>query len=269
MKVVFIGGGNMAGAMLGGLLAQGWTAAELGAVDPDPARRAQLTADYGIATFDPVEPLPAAPTVVLAVKPQQLAQVARARAGELAGRLVISIAAGVRMADLDRWLDGGARLIRVMPNTPALVRAGISGAWLGPRADRSDRASADALLAAIGDVVWVEQEADIDAVTAISGSGPAYVFYLLDALTEAATAQGFAAETARRLAYATFDGAVRLAQASPESAAVLRQRVTSKGGTTEAALARLEAREVRAAIVEAAAAAASRAAELADQLGQS
>lgn len=269
MKAVFIGGGNMAGAMLGGLLARGWDAADLGVVEPDAARRAQLAEDYGVAVFSLDETLPEAATAVLAVKPQQLATVARERAAQLAGRLVISIAAGVRMADLDRWLDGRARLVRVMPNTPALVQAGVSGAWLGPQAGEADRVAAEELLSAIGQVVWVDQEAGIDAVTAISGSGPAYVFYFLEALTAAAVAQGFDADTARRLAYGTFDGAVKLALSSPDSAETLRRRVTSKGGTTEAAIGRLEALGVRGAVADATVAAARRAAELADQLASS
>ncbi|GAB3244118.1 pyrroline-5-carboxylate reductase [Chitinimonas naiadis] len=269
MNIVFIGGGNMATAMLGGLVQQGFLPTTLHVVEPDADKRAALTAEFGVRTLALDEALPvSAEVVVLAVKPQQLAQVAQARAAELAGRLVVCIAAGVRMADLDRWLGGKARLVRVMPNTPALVRAGISGAWLGPHTGNDDRDVADRILRSVGQVVWVEDEVQIDAVTAISGSGPAYVFYFLESLTRAAEQQGFDAATARQLAYATFDGAIKLAQSSPDDAAVLRERVTSKGGTTAAALNKMTELGVQGAIVTATQAAFARAAELADELGQ-
>ncbi|PHV13204.1 pyrroline-5-carboxylate reductase [Chitinimonas sp. BJB300] len=268
MNILFIGGGNMATAMLGGLLQQGLSPSNISVVDPSEVARQQLTSNFGVHTFSADSPLPVADVVVLATKPQQLAAVAQQRAAELAGRLVISIAAGIRMADLDRWLNRSARLIRVMPNTPALVRAGISGAWLGPHATEADRTSADRILSSTGTVVWVEDEARLDAITAISGSGPAYVFFFMESLTDAAIQLGFDAATARQLAYATFDGAIKLAQASTDSAATLREKVTSKGGTTEAALMLMGEKGVQAAIVMAAQAAESRAAELADELGR-
>ncbi|QNM95960.1 pyrroline-5-carboxylate reductase [Chitinimonas koreensis] len=268
MRIVFIGGGNMATAMLGGLLQQGFAAADLSVVEPGAERRAELARDFGVGTVAVEDALPEAEVAVLAVKPQQLAAVAKARASELAGRLVISIAAGVRMADLDRWLGGAARLVRVMPNTPALVRAGVSGAWLGPQAGAADREAADRILRAIGSVVWVEREEQLDAITAISGSGPAYVFHFIESLTAAARELGFDAETARTLAYGTFDGAVKLALGSADDAATLRGKVTSKGGTTAAALARMNELGVQAAIVDAARAAQLRAGELADEFGR-
>lgn len=269
MKIVFIGGGNMATAILGGLLQQGYAAGGLYVVEPDAAKRAELGERLGVHTLALDAALPTdTEVVVLAVKPQQLAEVARARAAELRGKLVISIAAGIRMADLDRWLTGEARLVRVMPNTPALVQAGISGAWLGPQATVADRDAADHILRSVGQVVWVSEEAQIDAVTAISGSGPAYVFYFIESLTRAAEQQGFDVATARQLAYATFDGAVKLAVASSEDASVLRERVTSKGGTTAAALNKMAEQGVQAAIVVATEAARARAAELAEELGR-
>lgn len=268
MKILFIGGGNMATAMLGGLLQQGFAGSDLYVVEPSADKRQQLQAEFGVQVLAEDVALPPTEVVVLAVKPQQLPAVAQARAVELAGRLVISIAAGIRMADLDRWLGHAARLVRVMPNTPALVRAGISGAWLGPHATAADRVSAERILSSTGALVWVEDEAKLDAITAISGSGPAYVFYFMESLTEAASQLGFDAATARQLAYATFDGAIKLALASSDSAATLREKVTSKGGTTEAALRVLGEQGVQAAMVLAAQAAESRAAELADELGR-
>ncbi|MDN3575244.1 pyrroline-5-carboxylate reductase [Chitinimonas viridis] len=268
MKIAFIGGGNMATAMIGGLVQQGFSAQAVYVVEPAADKRAQLQAEFGVQTVALEDALPESDVVVLAVKPQQLAEVARARAAELAGRLVISIAAGIRMADLDRWLGGAARLVRVMPNTPALVRAGISGAWLGPKASEADKAMADRILQSTGQVVWVAEEDQIDAVTAISGSGPAYVFYFMESLTQAGEQLGLDAATARQLAYATFDGAIKLALGSTDDAATLRAKVTSKGGTTAAALNRMAELGVQAAIQAGAAAAQARAVELADELGQ-
>jgi pyrroline-5-carboxylate reductase len=175
---------------------------------------------------------------------------------------VLTIAAGIRLADLARWLDGCPRLVRAMPNTPALVGQGISGACALPGVDAAGRAQATAVLEAGGEVLWVDDEAMLDAITGVSGSGPAYVFYFLEALEAAARAQGFAPADARRLAYATFDGAVALAHASAEDPATLRAQVTSKGGTTERGIATLEGAGVRAAVVAAVAAATARAAEL-------
>ncbi len=182
--------------------------------------------------------------------------------------VVLSIAAGIRVADLARWLGGYERIVRAMPNTPALVGRGISGVFASNAVDAAGRALAATVLDAAGEQVWVETEAMLDAVTGVSGSGPAYVFYFLEALEEAASDLGFSAPDARRLAYATFAGAVALAQASPEEPATLRVQVTSKGGTTERALATMEAGAVRATIVAAVKAAAERAGELGDAFGK-
>jgi pyrroline-5-carboxylate reductase len=197
-----------------------------------------------------------------------LREVARSLVAAVAGKLVITIAAGIRTADLARWLGGHHRLARVMPNTPALVQAGISGAWAGPAVDAADRAIVDAIVGATGPVVWVDDEALIDAVTAVSGSGPAYVFYLLEAMQAAGTRLGLAPDAARLLAVETARGAALLAGASPEALAQLRANVTSKGGTTERAIGILDARDVKAHLVEAMEGAAARAAELGDQLGR-
>jgi pyrroline-5-carboxylate reductase len=181
---------------------------------------------------------------------------------------VISIVAGVRVADLARWLGGHRRIVRTMPNTPALVQAGVTGLYAPPDVDQDARSQAEAVLRAVGGVVWVEDESWLDAVTAVSGSGPAYVFYFIESLEAAAVAQGLPASTARQLALQTFFGAAKLALESGEEPAVLRQRVTSKGGTTERGIAALEAASVKAGIRQAVAAAGLRSAELGDELGR-
>jgi len=274
MAIAFIGGGNMATALIGGMLARGAAVDEFRVVEPLAETRARIAARFpGLALFGEAtrEAVAGAALVVLAVKPQQMRQAASALAPHLAGAdapVVLSIAAGIRLADLARWLHGHARLVRAMPNTPALVGKGISGAFAAASVDAAGRALVSSVLAAVGEEVWVENEAMIDAVTGVSGSGPAYVFYFLEALEAAARDLGFAATDARKLAYATFAGAVALAQASPEEPAVLRAQVTSKGGTTERALALLEADAVKAKVVAAVKAAALRAGELGDAFGR-
>ncbi|HSC80459.1 MAG TPA: pyrroline-5-carboxylate reductase [Chitinolyticbacter sp.] len=268
MKISFIGGGNMASAMLGGMLGQGFAASEIHVVDPDKAQRVQLAAQYGVSVAEPGTALPHSDVIVLAVKPQQLKPVAQEIAAAAGQSLIISIAAGIRADTLSRWLGGHTQIVRVMPNTPALVQAGISGAYAMAGVDTAGRALAERILASIGDVVWVAQESEIDGITAISGSGPAYVFYFMEALQAAARAQGFETETARKLAYQTFAGAVKLALASDDDAATLRTKVTSKGGTTERAINAFETSQLRATIIAAASAAAARSRELGDELGR-
>jgi pyrroline-5-carboxylate reductase len=273
MTTTFIGGGNMATALIGGMLARGAAAADFRVVEPLADARARLAAGHaGIALFAECtrEAVAGAALVVLAVKPQQMRNAARALAPHLAAApapVVLSIAAGIRLADLARWLGGHGRLVRAMPNTPALVGKGISGVYAPPAVDAAGRELAAALLAAAGELVWVDDETMLDAVTGVSGSGPAYVFYFLEALEEAARDLGFAPADARRLAYATFAGAMALAQASPLEPAALRAQVTSKGGTTERALASMDADAVKTRIVAAVKAAAIRARELGDGFG--
>ena len=180
---------------------------------------------------------------------------------------MLSIAAGIRMADLARWLGGHRRIVRAMPNTPALIGKGISGVFAGEGVDAAGRARCGAVLEAGGDIVWVAGEPMLDAVTGVSGSGPAYVFYFLEALEQAARDLGFSRDDARRLAYATFDGAIALAKASADDPATLRAQVTSKGGTTAAALASMDADRVKDEIVAAVKAAAERARSLGDEFG--
>lgn len=267
-KVSFIGGGNMAAAIVGGLIASGAQPTDIEVVEINADARANLAARFGVVTHTDLSQARLHGLVVLAVKPQTLPEVAAALAPRLAGQLVVSIAAGVRVADLSRWLGGHQRIVRAMPNTPALVQAGITGLFAPAAVAQESRSQAEAVLRAVGGVVWVEDEPLLDAVTAVSGSGPAYVFYCIEALEAAAAAQGLAPETARQLALQTFFGAAKLALESGEEPAVLRQRVTSRGGTTERGIAALEAEGVRQAVAQAVEAASRRSAELGDELGR-
>ena len=270
--ITFIGGGNMASAIAGGLVARGRAAREIAFVEPVEAQRARLEAAFagarthasaGAAAVDGTS------IVVLAVKPQQMREACEALAPHVAKvPVVLSIAAGTRTRDIARWLGGYARIVRAMPDTPSLVGAGIAGLWASPGVDAAGRASASAILEACGAVVPVAREEDLDAVTGISASGVAYVFYFLEALEAAARGHGFSPADARKLAYATFDGAVKLALASDEDPATLRARVTSKGGTTERGIAALEDGRVRDAIRNAVDAATRRATEMGEILGR-
>lgn len=268
MNITFIGGGNMASAIIGGLLQRGWDRGQLRAVEILPAAREKLEQSFRIQTYAEagVEALQA-DCIVLAIKPQQMRDAAAQLAPRIRHALVITIAAGIRGSDLSRWLGGHNRIVRVMPNTPALVLAGISGLYAMPDVSGEDRQRAENILAAVGETVWVEHEDDLDAVTAVSGSGPAYVFYFIEALEQAARDLGINAQTARRLALTTFTGASKLAAQSNEDAATLRERVTSKGGTTERALASMQADHIKAALIRAVKAAAQRSRELGDELG--
>lgn len=269
MRITFIGGGNMATALIGGLRQQGFSAAGIQVVDTSDEARERLTQQFGIRCAAAIDASALnCEVLVLAVKPQQMREVLTPLAGKLNRQLVVSIAAGLRSADLARWLGGYECIVRTMPNTPALIGAGITGLYAAPAVDAEQRQIADRILSAVGSTVWVEDEARIDDVTAISGSGPAYVFYFIEALEAAGIELGFDAAVARKLAVETFQGASRLAAHSNDAPGVLRERVTSKGGTTEAALRALDADQVRAAIARAAQAAAARGRELGIQLGQ-
>jgi pyrroline-5-carboxylate reductase len=268
MKVTFIGGGNMATALIGGLLKNGWSPSELSVVEIDDAARARLERDSGVATYADIAPAVAATgSIVLAVKPQHICAVARSLAPCVGDSLVVSIAAGVRIGDLSRWLRGHQRIVRAMPNTPALALAGVTGLYAAQNVGGTDRSRAEQILAAAGRTLWVDTEERLDGVTAVSGSGPAYVFYFMEALQRAAAQLGFDDRAARLLAVETFKGAAKLADESNESVAVLRARVTSKGGTTERALSELETHGVGEAIVRAVRAAAERSRELGDAFG--
>jgi pyrroline-5-carboxylate reductase len=268
--IAFIGGGNMARSLIGGLLRQGVDRSTVRVSEPDPGRREELTRDFGVvATADNAVAAQGAATVVLAVKPQVMPEVARVIGPTLASQhaLVISIAAGIRIDDLARWLGVPAAVIRAMPNTPALIGAGITALVRGPGVDDAEAARAEALMAAAGETLWLANEGLIDAVTAVSGSGPAYVFALMEAMEAAGMAQGLPGEVARQLVRATVLGAARMAHEGGEPPAVLRQRVTSPKGTTAAALDVLAAGGFGALVDEAITAATRRGGELARELG--
>jgi pyrroline-5-carboxylate reductase len=270
MKIAFVGGGNMARALIGGLLQRGFAAEAISVVEIDPQARTQLAAQFAVqVTEQPGSEIRSSDVVLLAVKPQHMRQVAEKAGRLLQTQLVVSIAAGVRTPDLSRWLGGYERIVRAMPNTPALVLAGISALYAGSTVSTAERERADEILAAVGTTLWVQQEEQMDAVTAVSGSGPAYVFYFMEALQEAALELGLRAEDARRLSLQTFTGAARLAEHSGDDVGVLRERVTSKGGTTERALGSMNSNELKLKFVEAVKQAAQRSRELGEQLGKS
>ena len=258
----------MAGAMIGGLLQQGFNAADFRVVDISEEARERLHRQYGVAGIGAIDGQIDEQVVLFAVKPQQMRGVAKGVGVHLRGQLVLSIAAGIRTADLSRWLGGHERIVRAMPNTPALIRAGISGVYAPVKVSAADRDNAQSILAAVGGVVWVQNESDIDAVTAVSGSGPAYVFYFIEALQQAAVELGLSGTQALELAIQTFTGASRLAAGSDDPPAILRARVTSRAGTTEAALQSMEAADIKRKIADAVQAAARRSRELGDEFGR-
>jgi pyrroline-5-carboxylate reductase len=269
MKITFIGGGNMASAMIGGLIRKRWPRKSIRVVEVAPAAREQIKRAFKVGTHAALDARSAkSDCIVLAVKPQQLREVAAMLKPLLGSQLVVTIAAGIRVKDLSRWLGGYGRIVRVMPNTPALVHAGVSGLYAPAAVDATGRAAAEKIMGAVGSALWFDREADLDAVTAVSGSGPAYVFYFIEALERAALELGLTAGAARRLAIETFAGAVKLAAQSSEPPEMLRSRVTSKGGTTERALQSMESAAVKEAIVRAARAAAERSREMGDELGK-
>ena len=247
----------MASAMIGGLFAArdpGLAAAAIRVVEIDSSARKRLSERFGVSCFEAVgaKALEDSGVVVLAVKPQQMRSVAAQLGPLLNGQIVLTIAAGIRLKDLMRWL--GTRncvLVRAMPNTPALVMQGISGLYSLAGVSQAQRSQAGQILEAVGEIVWLDDETQMDAVTALSGSGPAYVFYFIEAMQEAALELGLNAETARRLSLGTFLGASRLAIQSEEDTAVLRARVTSKGGTTERAIGVMESAGIKASIKQA------------------
>lgn len=268
MKITFLGGGNMANALIGGMLKQGFAAADITVIDPGSEARARLAQSYAVNCLESAEMLTAAGDVlVLAVKPQQMKEAVAPLVGKLGNALVISIAAGLDMAALSRWLGGHRQIVRCMPNTPALIGAGITGLCARPEVSTEQRATADRVLRTVGTTVWIEDEAKIDGVTAISGSGPAYVFLFIEALQQAAADLGFTPEQGRQLAIETVQGAAALAANSAEPASVLRERVTSKGGTTAAALQVMADTGVKEGIVAGCMAAAARGQELGKILG--
>src|SRR5262249_1234434 len=221
MNIAFVGGGNMARALIGGLLQRGFAAGAISVVEIDSAARSQLSSLYSVSVTEKIgSEVESSDVVLLAVKPQQMSAVAAQLRGALRTQLVVSIAAGVRTTDLSRWLGGYPRIVRVMPNTPALVLAGISALYAGPAVTAVERESAQAILAAVGATLWVQREELLDAVTAVSGSGPAYVFYFMEALQKAGGELGLSPDEARELSLQTFLGAAQLATQSAEDPAV-------------------------------------------------
>ncbi len=268
MNITFIGGGNMASALIGGLLGNGLPTEHICVVEIDAESRARLQRDFAVQAVDNLaEGVDGSRTIVLAVKPQQLREIAQQLAPLLKGQLLISIAAGIRAGDIARWSNSPA-VVRAMPNTPALIRSGMTGLYALPAVSTVQCGQAQDILEAVGETLWLHDETMLDAVTAISGSGPAYVFYFIEALQQAARELGFNAEDARRLSLATFLGASKLAASSAEDAGVLRARVTSKNGTTERALLSMAANRVAEHIAQGAHAAAERSREMGDELGR-
>ena len=274
--ITFIGGGNMGRALIGGLLASGLHAKQMTVVEPFTATAEKLQADFSVAIVNSIDQLQfdskLEQLIVMAVKPQDFKQVALSLAPHLmviaaSPLLIISIAAGIRINSMSEWL-GQSRCVRAMPNTPALIGMGITGLSAHTSVDAQSRAKAAALCNAVGQSVWVHDENLIDAVTAVSGSGPAYVFAFLEALQSGGEKLGLDPSTARALAYATLQGAAQLAVNSTESAGSLREKVTSKGGTTAAALAVLHEGDWQGILEAALAAAAKRGQAMGDELAQ-
>jgi pyrroline-5-carboxylate reductase len=271
-RLAFIGGGNMASAILGGLIREGMAPSQVTVIEPFAETAAKLKAAWGVevhasASAEASSSLSKADLVVWAVKPQVFKEAALPVAEFTKEALHLSVAAGIRSDSIARWLQTD-RVVRSMPNTPALVGQGITGLFARLGVSAQDQSLIEQVLKSTGEFLWVQQEADLDTVTALSGSGPAYVFYFLEAMTEAGVKMGLPEAQAYHLAKATFAGATHLARQSTESPEVLRQRVTSKGGTTYAALTSMADDHVKEAFVKAMLAAQKRAGELGDEFGK-
>ena len=265
--IAFVGGGNMASAIIGGLLRQGLAPAQLEVVEPFGEARAKLQASFGVAAQEHAGPaLARAQLVVWAVKPQTFKEAALQARTHTAKALHLSVAAGIRSDSIAAWLGTG-RIVRSMPNTPALVGKGMTALFSRPDVTAADRALVEEVIATTGESLWVDQEKQLDAVTALSGSGPAYVFFFLEAMTRAGIEMGLSAQQAHKLAVGTFVGASELARASDDPPETLRQRVTSKGGTTYAAITSMEQDHLQALFIKALHAANTRARELGDEFG--
>ena len=266
--IAFVGGGNMASAIMGGLLKQGLPASQIQVVEPFAEQAAKLVSQFGVVvSASPNADLSRADLIVWAVKPQIFREAAAMACAHTGHALHLSVAAGICSDSIARWL-GTDRVVRAMPNTPALVGKGMTALFARPAVSNADRQSVERVLKPTGDLLWLEgDESQLDAVTALSGSGPAYVFYFLEAMAAAGVGMGLSLDVAHRLAVGTFVGASALAQSSDEPPDVLRARVTSKGGTTHAALSHLESSHVKALFIEAMEAARLRAAAMGDEFG--
>lgn len=268
-RIAFIGAGNMAASLIGGLRAKGLDAAQIRASDPGEETRARVKAEHGIEVFaDNAQAIQGVDVVVLAVKPQAMKAVCEAiRPSLKPNQLVVSIAAGITCASMNNWL-GAQPIVRCMPNTPALVRQGVSGLYATAEVSAEQRQQAQELLSAVGIALWLDEEQQLDAVTAVSGSGPAYFFLLIEAMTAAGVKLGLPPEIAAQLTVQTALGAAHMAASSDVDAAELRRRVTSPAGTTEAAIKSFQAGGFEALVEKALGAAAHRSAEMAEQLGK-
>jgi pyrroline-5-carboxylate reductase len=269
IKISFTGGGNMAAALIGGLAGKLTAPANIHVVDVSEDALQRLQSQFGVSTASQMNAaLSQSEVIVLAVKPQQMREVVMQLKPYVKSQLILSIAAGIRSADLSRWLGGHEAIVRTMPNTPSLVGLGMTGMVAMKGVSSQQREQADAIMRAVGKTMWLDEEAQIDALTAISGSGPAYVFYFIEAMQQAAKEMGLTEAQGTELAIETFRGAAQLAVNAQEPVSMLRERVTSKGGTTYAALTSMEQDGVKAAIACAVKAAAQRGRELGDEFGK-
>ncbi len=265
--IAFIGGGNMASAIIGGLIRQGMRPIDIMVVEPLEAQQAKLKQDFGIEAFNaPNAMLKQAGMVVWAIKPQTFKVAANQARAHTAQALHFSVAAGIRSDTIAQWL-GTERVVRSMPNTPALIGKGMTALYPRPAVTAQDRSAVERVIGTTGEYLWLGEEAQIDAVTALSGSGPAYVFYFIETMVQAGVDMGLPPAQAAQLAYATFCGASELARSSDEPPKLLRERVTSKGGTTYAALTSMEQDNVATLFARAMHAARRRAKELGDEFG--
>lgn len=269
MNIAFLGGGNMANALIGGLIAKGIKPSTICVVEVSPAAREKIGAKYPIhVSTAPDAGVQRADTLVLAVKPQDMRSALASLGMSVQEKLIISIAAGIRFSALSRWLGGHRRIVRCMPNTPALVGAGITGLYAPAEVTAEDRKTAETILGAVGEVVWVKEEKLIDPVTAVSASGPAYVFWFIEQLAAYAESTGIPREESLKLAKHCVLGSAKLAMESAEAPAQLRKNVTSKGGTTEAALNVFQHEQLAERFAKALAAATRRGGELGDELAK-
>ena len=266
-NIAFIGGGNMAMAMVGGLLKKGTPAANIQVVEPLAEQCVKLREKFGVLVNEmPGAHLASATLVVWAIKPQVFKEAALQSRFHVKSALHLSVAAGIRSASIAHWL-GTQRVVRAMPNTPALVGKGMTALYSRDAVGVADRARIERVIKPTGSLVWLGDEKQLDAVTALSGSGPAYVFYFIEAMVQAGVSMGLSHAQAHKLAVGTFSGASALAKGSEEPAEVLRARVTSKGGTTHAAITSLEQDNVKTLFIRAMVAAKNRATEMGDEFG--
>jgi pyrroline-5-carboxylate reductase len=269
MKIAFLGGGNLATALIGGLIAKGQEARAIAVIEMSPAAREKLAARFPVhVSTAPDAAVQGSEVLVLAVKPQDMKKALASLGAGARSKLVVSVAAGIKLETLSRWLGGHRRIVRCMPNTPALIGAGIAGLYAFPEVDAADRAKAESILRAVGEAVWLPEERLLDPVTAVSASGPAYVFWFIEQLARSAQDLGIDKDVALKLARHTVFGAAKLALESSETPETLRQQVTSAGGTTAAALKVFDEEKLAQSFARAVAAASRRGAEMGDEFGR-